>query len=163
MKRKFFVTAGAVALTVGGLATTSAQPAAAADSYLLKNVATGKCMEGDTASKAIAVKMVTCNKNSAYQKWGISSGKIVLVFSGLAENCLGIPKSPSGDISRTVVTTSCTNTAYNFQMQTGVKSNYPIASTNPGCYVGHYSSGDTWPSCYVNSGSNTRWDWVSAP
>lgn len=48
-------------------------------------------------------------------------------------------------------------------MNTGVASNYPIASTYPACYIGHYSSSDSWPNCYVNDGSHTRWNWVSAP
>lgn len=110
-KRTYGSVLSAATLVLGCLALAEAQPSAASSSYLLQNVATGKCMQGDTLRTAQPVDMVTCNKNDAYQKWGLAHGKVVLVFSGTDVNiCLGVPKYPSGDFAREVVSVDCSDT-----------------------------------------------------
>ncbi|TJZ99340.1 RICIN domain-containing protein [Actinacidiphila oryziradicis] len=134
---------------------------------MIKNVATGKCLQGTDNGQlyAYSVKMVTCNSGSSTQHWGQAGSKIMMVRSGgsASQICLSVPKSPSGDFARTVVTVGCGTSGYQQTMQFGVTSNYPLAPAgNPNCYIGHYSTGDTWASCYVNDGSYTRWTWIAA-
>ncbi|MBY8878634.1 RICIN domain-containing protein [Actinacidiphila acidipaludis] len=163
MRRALGTALGTLALLAGSSVMLGAQPAAASDSYLLKNVATGKCIQGSTTGKPVLVRMVTCDSSNAYQKWGRTQGHVALVFSGLATTCLGVPKE-SGDIPHDVVTVSCTTELpYNIYENTAVGSSYPIGNSSPICYIGHYASTDTVPYCYENSGNYTRWNWVSAP
>jgi len=165
LKRALSSALFAGALAVGSIALAGAQPASATTGWLLQNVATGKCMQATTTSTAVyEVKMATCSKSNPYQKWAYQSGHVVAIVGGTRQVCMGIQKSPSGDFAREVVTTACTSSStWGINFSTGITSNYPVASVAPSCYVGHYSSGDSWPSCYVNQGSSTRWNWVAAP
>lgn len=154
------------ALAISSLAVADAQPASATTAWLLQNVATGKCLQTTTTSTTTThPKMAACSKSSAYQKWFFSSGHVRLAAGGSDPKdavCLAVEKSP-GDFAREVVATSCGNTgAWAINFRTGITSNYPVASITPSCYLGHYSSGDTYPNCYVNDGSYTRWNWVAA-
>ncbi|MDI5964601.1 ricin-type beta-trefoil lectin domain protein [Streptomyces sp. SL13] len=145
----------------------SAQSASATTQYLIKNVATGKCLEGTDSGtlNAYTVKMVTCNKATGTQHWDASASKVELVRSGGAASqiCLSVPTSPSGDIARSVYTAPCGASGYEQTMEYGITSDYPLApGGGANCYIGHYSSSDTSATCYVNDGSYTRWTWVAA-
>ncbi|GAA0385166.1 hypothetical protein GCM10009530_40120 [Microbispora corallina] len=143
-----------------------ALPASATSKYMIKNVATGKCLQGTIDNKtnaAYEVKMATCNRSNTAQWWGESVHRIVMVNpSGLeGSRCLSVPTSPSGSFARDVYAAPCGAAGYQQTLSFGVTSNYPIYSPQPACYVGHYSSSDSWASCYVSSGSYTRWTWVA--
>ncbi|MEU6284134.1 hypothetical protein [Streptomyces sp. NPDC047028] len=164
MKHRLAVVLTACALAAGTQVVLTAQPSSAAVGHMIRNHATGKCLQGtdNGTTYAHAVKMVPCNRSNSSIWWGASAGKIEMVRGGKynSQICLSIPKSPKGDFPHDVDTTVCGNTAYNQVFSFGVASNYPIGSPEP-CYVGHYAASDSWASCYVNSGSNTRWDWIS--
>lgn len=153
----------AVAGSLIGFASTPAS-AGAGGSAMIQNVATGKCLQGtdNGTSTAHEVTLVSCTRSNTRIWWGVTAGKIMMVRSGgtASQICLSIPKSPSGDIAHDVVTAPCGASGYNQGFSVAVGKNYPIGSPEP-CYVGHYSSSDTYASCYVNSGSYTRWNWIS--
>lgn len=171
MHRAFAATLAALACTAAVATLGTAQPASASGvSYMLKNVATGKCMKGNSNrtaypdnNRAYDVTMVTCNRNDVNQWWGYISGGTIVMTASTHDTgiCLSVQKTPSGDFARGVYTARCANKPYGQKFNTGVTSNYPIGSASPACYVGHYAGGDSWPACYGNHGSNTRWNWVS--
>ncbi|MEV5944509.1 hypothetical protein [Streptomyces sp. NPDC051994] len=156
-------------LTTAVLAATAqagiAASPAAADSLqnMIKNAATGKCLQGtdNGTPYAHAVKMVPCTRSNQAIWWGLTAGRIMMVRAGgsASQVCLSIPKSPRGDFPHDVVTARCGDLNYN-QSFTTIRGTSTIGSPEP-CYVGHYSSGDTWASCYVSSGNNTKWTWLS--
>ncbi|WP_435172878.1 ricin-type beta-trefoil lectin domain protein [Actinacidiphila sp. bgisy145] len=152
------------ALAVSTLAIVDAQPASATSVWVLQNVATGKCLKtSTTAPTTTTPTMATCNKSSVYQQWSWGSGHVRLSASSsntINGVCLGVQKSPSGEFARQVVATTCGSTTYNLKFTTALSSNYPLASISPSCYVGQYSSSDTYPICYTNDGKYTRWNWV---
>ncbi|MEW9534046.1 ricin-type beta-trefoil lectin domain protein [Microbispora sp. NPDC049125] len=166
MKLKIGALVSLGAAAVIAQATFTALPASASLQYMIKNVATGKCLQGNDngTTNAYQVKMATCNPNNAAQWWGGVAHKIMMVrASGTAsQRCLSVPTSPSGQFARDVFTAPCGAAGYNQTLSFGVTSNYPLYSGSTTCYIGHYSASDTWPSCYVNSGSYTRWTWVPA-
>jgi hypothetical protein len=167
MKHKIGALVSLCAAAAVTQAAATAPPASAAVQYMIKNVATGKCLQGTDSgtANAYAVKVVTCNRNNAAQWWGSASSKIMMVRAGgtASQICLSVPKSPSGDFARTVYSAPCGKAGYQQTMSYGVTSNYPLASAGvPNCYIGHYSAGDTYAACYVNSGSYTRWSWIAA-
>jgi len=164
MKRKIGFALAACTVAAGTQIAFTATPSSAAVQYMIRNHATGKCLQGtdNGTANVYAVKMVSCTRSNTKIWWGAVSGKIAMVRTNNTNSniCLSIPKSPSGDFAHAVDTTTCGKAGYNQTFTYGVTSNYPIGSPQP-CYVGHYAAGDTYASCYVNSGSYTRWDWVA--
>jgi hypothetical protein len=166
MKLKIGVMASLCAAAAVTQAAATAPPASAAVQYMIKNVATGKCLQGTDSGSTSAynIKMVTCTRSNKAIWWGAAGHKIMMVRAGQynSQICLSVPQSPSGDFARSVYSAPCGAAGYQQTMSYGVTSNYPLApSGTPNCYIGHYSSSDTWASCYVNDGSYTRWSWIA--
>ncbi|MFF2364601.1 ricin-type beta-trefoil lectin domain protein [Streptomyces sp. NPDC058122] len=130
---------------------------------MIKNAATGKCLQGtDNGTKeAHEVKMVPCKRSNQAIWWGLTAGRIMMVRTGgsASQVCLSIPISPKGDFAHDVVTARCGDRDYN-QFFNTIRGTSIIGSPEP-CLVGHYSSSDTWAACYVSSGNNTKWTWLS--
>jgi hypothetical protein len=163
VKRKIGFVLATCAVAAGTQIAVTATPSSAAVQYMIRNHATGKCLQGtdNGTLNVYPVKMVSCTRSNTKIWWGASSGKIVMVRAGTnSQICLSIPKSPSGDFAHDVDSAPCGKAGYNQILTYGVTSNYPIGSSEP-CYVGHYSASDTYASCYVSDGSYTRWDWVA--
>jgi len=149
----------AISALAGGLLAGNVGTASAARfDWMVKNTATGKCLEGTPSFTVHAVTMVRCNAKSPYQRFAPVAGKLVLVFGSRDVGiCVGVQGKPDGPYPREVVTVNCSDKNYDVRTVVSTSKNSPIGFGEAPCVLGHYGAADTFPSCYVREGNNTKW------
>lgn len=126
---------------------------------MLKNAATGRCMEAGSAGTVTAVKMVTCNRNDEYQWWAPTGNVIYAPNSGPVgvDDCL---LGATYNVPSVVYTGPCGGASGFTKYMTYGGSHASISPASVGGYISDVP-GNIWAVNDTWQGTNSKWDWIS--
>jgi hypothetical protein len=153
----------AAGIAVAAQMSVGTNSASATVDYTLRNAATGKCLTAVmVAPLPTALRMQTCGSTSTGQTQKFTGAGNYIEVAGTGTGflvCLVVQTNASSSFASTPMIGACKGTGYKTLTYSGIGSGKLILA---GCYLGHYSSSDTYASCYNNNGNYTKWNWVRA-
>lgn len=137
MKRRLSAALLAGTALAGTVVLGSTPAQAGTGAFMLRNSATGLCLQGSLSQSPNDTRGVPCNRSDSSQWWGNYTSEIFMPGTGVAVCLVATP-------SYSALTSACSTAANDGWYKGWVTSgdtNTLIASTKGGCYLGMGSAG----------------------